>query len=341
MRIVLTGSSGYVGSRLAPRLKAEGHYVVGIDRAPPPAGVPLDDCVVSDLLEPQLYRGSLAGADLICHLAAAKGDWGISDEEYQRDNVEATRALLEAAHAEGARNWIFYSTVSALGPSAEPIGEASPRRPVNAYGRSKAECEALYERYLAGVPEARIVNIRPSVVYGPHNPWNTNIFRLIDAIWRRRFVMIGRGGEVKTTSFIENLLDAHMFLMNREAPDARGMETWHYVDSPALATAELVEAIYPMLGKRPPRARLPLALASPLALVGDAAAALTGIDFPITSARVRKFCTATNFSSDKIRSAGFTQRWSNEAALKATVDWYLGEYLQGEKAAAEPAGAGA
>ena len=332
MKIVLTGCSGYVASRLAPRLRRAGHELTGIDRAPPPPALELDRFTPADLLEPDSYRSALAGADLICHLAAAKGDWGISEAEYERDNVAATRALIEAAHSAGVRRWIFYSTVSALGPSDIPIPEESPRRPANAYGRSKAKCEELYERYLADNPDAHLLNIRPSVVYGPDNPWNTNIFRLIDAIHRNRFLMIGRGGEVKTTSFIDNLVEAQLFLMERHGGGS-GIDTYHYVDAPALTTAELVARIHALLGKRPLGLRLPLALASPLALVGDAAAALTGIDLPITSARVRKFCTSTNFSSEKVRRFGYAQPVSNDEALRRTVEWYCERYLPGQAAA--------
>jgi GlcNAc-P-P-Und epimerase len=56
--------------------------------------------------------------------------------------------------------------------------------------------------------DAQILVIRPSVVFGPRNPPNTNVYRLIDAIHRGRFVMIGGGAEIKTTSYIDNLIAA-------------------------------------------------------------------------------------------------------------------------------------
>jgi hypothetical protein len=88
-----------------------------------------------------------------------------------------------------------------------------------------------------------------------------------------------------------------------------------------------VARIRACLGKRAGGLRLPLGLVMPLALIADAAAAVTGIDLPITSARVRKFCTATNFSAKAIRDRGFRQRVSTVAAVRSTVDWYLNEYL--------------
>jgi nucleoside-diphosphate-sugar epimerase len=322
MRVGVTGAAGYIGSRLVERLQRAGHVVLALDRATPVAapGVAWLRC---DLTDAPAYESALAGLDILCHLAAAKGDWGISDDEYRRDNGVATETLLGCAHRAGVRRWIFYSTVSVLGPSDVALDERAPRRPANPYGASKAECEALLERYAAATPDARILVIRPSVVFGPGNPDNTNIFRLIDAIERNRFVMIGRGREVKTTSFIDNLLAAHEFLMERERlRPATGVEVFHYVDEPGERTADLVAQIDAMLGRKPRRFRLPLALAAPLALAGDVAASLFKVDLPITSARVRKFCTATNFDARRIRAEGFMQPVGNAEALRRTVDWY-------------------
>lgn len=323
MKILLTGCSGYIGSRLAPLLRDAGHSVVGLDRERY-QGQALDTFIHCDLMEPERYRDVLGGIEYICHLAAAKGDWGISDREYDRDNVQATRSLVEAARGAGIGRWLFYSTVSVLGPSTAPLDETAPRRPVNAYGRSKAACEALLEEYVAEVPGAHVVSLRPSVVFGPGNPDNTNIYRLIDAIYRRRFLMVGRGHGVKATSYIENLLDAHMFLMDRQLESAgSGHEVYHYVDAPGESTGTLVERIHRALGLKHPRLRLPLALAYPAALAGDAIAWVTNRDLPITSARVRKFCTPTNFSAARIRELGFSQRVANDEAMRRTVEWYL------------------
>jgi nucleoside-diphosphate-sugar epimerase len=324
MRVGVTGAAGYIGSRLVERLERAGHAVLALDRELPPAGVASSATFLRcDLTDAAAYEDALSGLDLLCHLAAAKGDWGISEDEYRRDNVIATETLLRCARRAGVRRWIFYSTVSVLGPSDVALDERAPRNPANAYGASKAECEVLFERYAGETPDARILVIRPSVVFGPGNPDNTNIFRLVDVIHRNRFVMIGRGREVKTTSYIDNLLDAHEFLAERERRrPATGVEVFHYVDEPGETTAELVARIYALLGRPQRMFCLPLALAAPFALAGDVAASLFKVDLPITSARVRKFCTATNFDAARIRAEGYRQAVGNAEALRRTVDWY-------------------
>jgi nucleoside-diphosphate-sugar epimerase len=317
--LLVTGASGYIANHLIRPLHEQGYTLVGVDReggAPPE----LDRFVRGDLTDRQVCERALQDADAVLHLAAAKGDWGISEEEYYRDNLDATRVLLEAAEGAGIDQWIFYSTVSTHGPHHEPVDETAPFDPINPYGASKAEAEKLFLKMGDRNPDAHVLIIRPSVVYGPENPPSTNIYRLIDAIYNHRFAMVGPGEAIKSTSYIENLVGATLFLMDRME---KGVQTYTYVDEPALTTGTLVERICKLLGKSPPSWHIPLSVASPIATVSDWAADLTGIDFPITAARIEKFNRSTNFDASKIRDEGFEQPVGNEEALRKTVKWHL------------------
>ncbi|MDE0880648.1 MAG: NAD(P)-dependent oxidoreductase [Sphingomonas bacterium] len=319
-RIFLTGAAGYIGSRLAVRLIEHGHEVVGLDREKAPEGVGFADYIQADLLEPEAYSDILASCPTIFHLAAAKGDWGISDEEYGRDNVEATDALIAAASDANVEDWVFYSTVSVLGPSDIALSEEAPHAPANPYGSSKAKGERAFDALVKRSPSVRVLTIRPSVVFGPENPWNTNIYRLIDSIARRRFIMIGDGRQIKTTSFIDNLIDATIHLFDRRAL-LPGQDIYHCIDEPTISVAAMVHFIRQRLNARA-TAKLPLWLVAPVASVADLVATLLRIDLPITSARIKKFSTATNFSAAKLQSTGFRPRWSIEDGLSETIAWH-------------------
>lgn len=316
--LLITGASGYIASHLVPALKGQGYTLIGVDRrkeAPPQ----LDHFIQGDLVNPDLCARAVRNADAIFHLAAARGDWGISEAEYYRDNVDATRSLIEAGRDEGIRDWIFYSTVSAMGPSDEPLDEEAQLRPQIPYGRSKAEAERLFQVLADECPSCRILVVRPSAVYGPENPPDTNIYRLTEAISAGRFVMVGEGRTLKTTSYIENLIAATTFLTDQLS---EGLQTYIYVDEPVLSTGTLVQKISRLLGKQPPSWRIPLSVAKPIASLADLGAALTGIDVPITAARIEKFCTSTYFDGSAIRELGFQQPVSNEEALRRTVNWH-------------------
>jgi nucleoside-diphosphate-sugar epimerase len=318
-RILLTGCSGYIGRALVPNLKQKGYFVLGFDRKPYPKA-DLDDFIQGDLLDQALLRRSLDSIDTVIHLAAAKDDWGISDEEYFRDNVAVTRELLHGVGAKGIRHWVFFSSVAVLGSGSSPLNEAAPIAPVGAYGQSKAQAEALFRQFADEETSVQSLIIRPSVVFGPENPSNTNIFRLIDAIYRNRFVMIGKGDVIKTTSYLENLIAATLFLIEKMQ---QGVNTFIYVDEPKLSTADIVQQICCLLQKSPPKWHIPRAIATPLAYLADIAAAVTRRDLPITAARIQKFCRATNFDARAVREMGFEQPVSIEEGLRRTVQWYL------------------
>lgn len=332
MKVLVTGSSGYVGKFLVPILKQKGWYVIGIDRNLSATSLE-DEFVQTDLLNKENVKNIVnSDIDLIIHLAAAKSDWGLSDEEFYRDNKEVTNVLLKTAEEAGVMNHVFYSTVAVYGPSNESKAEDAEYSPTIAYGSSKMECEKAYFQFQKRNKEAKIKIIRPSVIFGPEHPESTNIYRLIDAIYNNRFFMIGGGQAFKTTSYIYNLMDATEFILDRM--NIPGIEDFIYVDQPVIQTKRLVNYIYNSLGLKGKPKNLPLNIIKPVARIFDLLAEITGKDLPITAARIEKFCTSTNFSSNKIFNLGFKQNISNEEAIHETVNWQL-SHVYGEKKVSE------
>jgi nucleoside-diphosphate-sugar epimerase len=320
MQVIVTGSSGYIGSFVVEALRRAGHTTVGVDRREPEWVAP-DHFIRRDLMDPGL-RGALPGdVGCVVHLAAAKDDWGLSDADYYRDNLHATEALLDACSH--IPRWVFFSTVSVLGPSEKALDESAPPAPTIAYGASKAEAEQLFADFSSQNPDAQVTVVRPSAVFGPRNPPTTNVYRLIDAIARGRFVMVGDGAALKSTSYLGNLLAATEYLMNRMTP---GLGTYVYVDTPVLSTRDLVDRISDMLDKPRPRRRIPLWIAKPVARASDVTGNLFKIDFPITAARIAKFSTPTNYAPTALTQLGFAAPVAHDEALRATVDWYLEQH---------------
>jgi nucleoside-diphosphate-sugar epimerase len=322
MKVLVTGSSGFVGSHLVPALQERGHHVTGVDREPPSGSEP-DRFLKGDLVKRNILDEGLQDIDIVFHLAAAKDDWGISRQEYFRENIDVTQALLEAATDHEVHRHVFYSTVAVHGPGPEPKDEDAPFAPTIPYGESKVEGERIYHAFAEDNPDASVLTIRPSAIFGRGQPWRTNVHRLIEAIYKKRFVMIGDGSALKTTSYIDNLIAANFFLLDRMES---GVQTYIYVDHPIMSTRELVDMIYNALDRDALGWSLPLSVAKPVAKVADAAASVTGIDFPITAARIEKFCTSTRFDASAIREMGFKQPVTNEEAVRETVKWQIEQY---------------
>lgn len=318
MRVLVTGSEGFIGPHLVAALRARGYEVVSLDRQWAQHASSDVETVTADLLEASTLHRRVFNVDCVFHLAASRGDWGLSREEYFRDNVTATRELIKAGRIAGVKRWIFFSTVGVFGPSAEPLDENATYAPVVDYGASKVEAELLFHELAQEEAAAEVLILRPSAVFGPGQPANTNIYRLIEALAARRFVMVGKGEEPKTTSYIENLIEATLFAFDRLRP---GVSTFHYVDYPVLTTADLVHRLSQHLNRRPPRWLVPLPLARRVASILDLVGSVMGRDLPITSARIEKFNTATNYTAAAVRECGFEQPVTVDRALGKTVAW--------------------
>jgi UDP-glucose 4-epimerase len=158
MRVLLTGSSGWLGRFLAPRLRAMGHRVIGLDVAP---GADTD--VLGSVADKALLDRVFAefGIEAVVHAGALhKPDIVRYPEQAFSDvNLTGTRNLLEAAVAAGNDRFLFTSTTSLMISEQIRAGKAGgatqaawldedfgPLEPRNIYGRTKLDAERLCRR---------------------------------------------------------------------------------------------------------------------------------------------------------------------------------------------------
>jgi UDP-glucose-4-epimerase GalE len=153
MRIFVTGGAGYVGSHCARHLAAHGHEVVVYDnlvyghRAAVPADIRF---VEGDLGDAAALTAALTAGrfDAVMHFAAFTyvGESVEQPLKYYRNNVANTLILLNACRAFGVSRFVFSSSCATYGePEQVPITEATPRNPINPYGRSKLIVEWMLE----------------------------------------------------------------------------------------------------------------------------------------------------------------------------------------------------
>ncbi|OXM67564.1 SDR family oxidoreductase [Amycolatopsis thermalba] len=147
MRVLLTGHQGYLGSVMAPVLRAAGHEVLGLDSGlfaacvlgPAPDDPPGDPVDLRDVTADRL-----SGVDAVIHLAALSNDplGALAPELTYEINHTASVQLAKLAKDAGVRRFLYASTCSVYGAAGEDlVTEDAPLRPVTPYAESKVRVE--------------------------------------------------------------------------------------------------------------------------------------------------------------------------------------------------------
>jgi nucleoside-diphosphate-sugar epimerase len=322
VKYCITGGSGFIGGHFCEALTPAGHDLILLDLVDPPAGTPHVRFVKGDVRDPDACRAAFRDCDRILHLAAAHHDFGIEQECYYSVNETASQTICDAMDELGVREICFYSTVAVYGDAPEPHHEEAPCAPNSPYGASKLAGEEIFRKWTEQGEGRRCLVIRPTVTFGIRN--FANMYTLIRQIHRGRYFIVGEGENIKSLSYIENILDATLYLWDRR--DLPAFDVYDYVEKPDMTSLQITQTVYEALGKRMPSRRFPMWLARLGALPFDIVIALTGRNLPISSARIRKMCEVqTKFEADKVLKAGFQPRVPLKVGIQKMVQWYLAE----------------
>jgi dihydroflavonol-4-reductase len=323
MDALVTGGTGFVGANLARELVGVGASVRvlarrGSDRRALD-GVKVE-IVEGDLLAPASLARACAGVDTVYHVAADYRLWAPDPAVLRRVNVDGTRAMLEAAGAAGARRIVYTSTVGALGipgngASGTEDTPVSLADMVGPYKTSKflAQQVAL-ELARRGLP---VVIVNPSAPIGPWDVKPTPTGQMIvDFMAGRMFATLDTGLNIV---HVRDVAQGHMLAAERGRPG----ETYILGATRGnLSLAEIGGLLSELTGRRPPRVRVPYALAWCGAACMETVARLTGgaPRVPLTAVRMAK--KRMYFSPAKaVRELGLPQT-DVRVALRDAVQWF-------------------
>ncbi|MCK4518942.1 MAG: NAD(P)-dependent oxidoreductase [Candidatus Omnitrophica bacterium] len=319
MNIFITGSSGFIGKHLIEKLTNRKNMVTGYDVAEPAISNESFEHISGDICDKDNLINALNQKkhDVIIHLAAKHHDFGVSEEEFFEVNERGTKNLIEAADVCGVKNFLFFSSVAVYGDRSKPVMDDAVCEPTSFYGKSKLAAEKVLEEWTDADNERAVNVIRPVVVFGPEN--YANMYHLISKIANKKFIFIGKGSNVKSIAYVENVVNAALFLLDNMAP---GISYYNYSDEPQMPIKEIVKKIAKYAGVKIPGFQIPLFPALVLTYPFDLLEKTTGRIFPITAKRIRKFNTPTHYESKKIRTKGFRQTVSADEAFEKTLKWF-------------------
>jgi len=263
MKVLVTGSSGFVGAALCQALCALGHDVRAFHRPSSNlqmlTGLPVEHAI-GDLTQPETLAAAVDGVEVVFHAAALLG--GGTFEKEIAVTVAGTRAILQAARQAGVRRVIHTSSVAALGLPTEPLHGEQPQLmnenhswnitpAIWQYGYAKYMAELEVQRAVADGLDAVIVN--PAWVLGPGDIYRLTSSPVVLAA-KGRYPILAEGG--LNVVHIHDVVDGHLAAL---AHGERGRR--YILGGTNISIASYVQYAHQIAGLTPPTLVLPTGLA--------------------------------------------------------------------------------
>jgi nucleoside-diphosphate-sugar epimerase len=313
MHITIIGGSGFVGTRLTTRLLDAGYTVTIADKNDSKKYPHLR--VYADVRNPDMMEKILTGTEIVINLAAEHRDDVTPKSLYDAVNVTGAENVCAICAKLGIKNIIFTSSVAVYGFAPIGTDEKGTINYFNDYGRTKWLAEERYRAWLAADSENVLTIIRPTVIFGEQN--RGNVYNLLRQIAGGKFPMIGKGMNVKSIAYVENV--AAFIEYNLHNPP--GEHLFNYIDKPDFDMNKLVMAVCQILGKPVKLFHWPYWLGYCGGLCFDVLAKITRRKLPVSSIRVKKFCANTMFESLSIRKTDYKAPVSLIDGLERTITY--------------------
>jgi nucleoside-diphosphate-sugar epimerase len=215
MRVLVTGSTGYIGQQVALVAAGKGYQVHALLRDCNSLLRPVHPNIhyfKGDLTDPKSITAAAQGCEAVLHAAALAQLWNKDRKLFYKVNVEGTKNMLEAARDQGVKKFVFTSTCGVLGPSyTEPVCEDDPRRTAfeNDYEISKYCAEEVVREYARSGLFSVIVC--PPRVYGPGLQTGGNAMQgLLKKLLTARLTFVPAAGHVLGNyAYVEDVVAGH------------------------------------------------------------------------------------------------------------------------------------
>jgi len=321
--ILITGATGGLGLSLVEAARARGHAVVATGRSTAArARIEASGAtfVAADLADDAADPRTLTrGCDSVIHAAALSASWG-AKSAFERINVAATAALLDAAKAEGCSRFVFVSSPSIFAAFHDRLGiradDEPTRPPLNDYARTKLAAEALI--LAANAPGFATTAVRPRAIVGPDDA--VLLPRLTELAERRWMPMVRGGRALIELTDVRDAADA--ILCAEDRIDAVAGRAVNVSGGRPLNVREVAAALAAALDRSPRMIDLPFGLARVMATLSEGLARLTNRQ---SEPRLTRYTLATLAWSqtfdleETAQRIGFHPRHDGLAALLAAA----------------------
>lgn len=309
-KITVIGGSGFVGTNLCQNLFAKGvdFEIIDINRS---QRFP-EKTKIGDVRNIQSLRDAISG-DVVVNLAAVHRDDVRDKREYFNTNVNGTKNVADVCLEKGIKKIIFTSTVAVYGFADAGSGESAKINPFNEYGRTKYQAEEELRTW-HNQGDHNLIIVRPTVIFGEGN--RGNVFNLLNQIASGKFVMLGSGENKKSLAYVGNVAA----FLEKCIDTQKKYAVYNYVDTPGFDMNTLVRQVRKTLkNKNGVGLRLPYWFGLIMGFLADVVTSATGKTLPLSSIRVKKFCSSTEFTSAKHELDGFEPPFPLQKGIDRTL----------------------
>lgn len=249
MKILLTGSCGYIGSHTLVELLDRGYEVVGIDNFSNSKREVIDNIKKITGKDFVFYEGDVCDKtilekifnenkiDIVIHFAGYKavGESTLKPLMYYRNNIDSTLSLLEVMDEYNCHNFIFSSSATVYGkPHTLPIKENFPLSATNPYGTTKLTIEYILKD-----------------LYKSNNDWNIVILRYFNPVGAHKSGLIGENPNGIPNNLMPYIVKVankeydhlNVFGNDYDTPDGTGVRDYIHVVDLAIGHIKAIDDI--------------------------------------------------------------------------------------------------
>jgi len=330
MRILVTGSTGFVGSHLMEELDKKGFSLNALVRrhwlGSLPSWLNNAEIIYGDITDTKSVRNAVKGVDVVFHLASLLGRWQseFDESEYYRINVKGTKLLINECLREGVDHFVYLSTAGVMGRLKKiPADENHPLSPRFPYEKSKYFAElALKKSILKKKFPATI--IRSTHIYGPRDKNTIKVFRIIKKIGI--FPLIGGGNNLFQPLYVEDLVKGIILCMHKN--DASIGKTYLVAGKEIFTYREFILLSAKVLGVPIKTVLISERLAKLMASVIENMGTAFNFEPLLTRSRVEFFSKDQIYKIEKIhKEIGFIPETDIETGLQKMIYWCQKNYL--------------
>ncbi|MDO8538033.1 MAG: NAD(P)-dependent oxidoreductase [archaeon] len=288
MKVLITGSKGFIGKYLLQELKS--HEIVEFDKQ-----------LGNDVLNSVQLMQKMQGVQAVIHLAAALDEK--NKEELQKINVDGTWNVLESAKNSGVKKFIYLSSVGVYGSSKNTVNENTSTSPLTEYEKTKLEAEKICRQSQG---KMNVIIIRSAMIFGANKYWK----QIINMI-QKGFPLINGGKNFFQFVYVKDLANAIAFLLEKNVKN----ETFIVAMEKPITLRTLYIMIQKHLHIHSKIKEMPEIIARIIAFYYS----LIGKKTLLKQEYISRLIKERNYSIEKIKKLGWSPAYSTEQAIDETL----------------------